>query len=112
MGEPGDGYASHAEVKFENCRVPQSNLLGIEGAGFGIAQERLGPGRIHHCMRWIGIAEKAFDLMCKRAASREIEEGTMLGEKQFIQGFIAESRVEIDAGSPKPQTGVKQAARF
>ena len=65
--------------------------------GFRLAQERLGPGRIHHCMRWIGIAEKAFDLMCQRAATRELEEGVMLGEKQFIQGFIAESRVEIDA---------------
>jgi alkylation response protein AidB-like acyl-CoA dehydrogenase len=65
--------------------------------GFKLAQERLGPGRIHHCMRWIGIAEKAFDLMCRRAVSREMEEDIMLGQKQFIQGFIAESRVEIDA---------------
>ncbi|MFW1410829.1 acyl-CoA dehydrogenase family protein, partial [Vibrio parahaemolyticus] len=83
--------------KYTNCRVPVSNLIGEENQGFRLAQERLGPGRIHHCMRWIGIAEKAFDLMCKRAVSREMEEGVVLGQKQFIQGFIAESRVAIDA---------------
>ena len=97
MGESGGGWASHSEIQFDNCRVPVSNLIGDEGAGFKLAQERLGPGRIHHCMRWIGIAEKALDLMCRRAASREIEEGVMLGQKQFIQGFIADARVEIDA---------------
>lgn len=97
FGEAGGGWASHSEIRFENCEVPAANLIGEEGSGFKLAQERLGPGRVHHCMRWIGIAEKAFDLMCQRAASREIEEGMMLGEKQFIQGFIAESRVEIDA---------------
>ncbi len=97
FGEAGEGWASHAEIQYNNCRVPVTNLIGEEGMGFRLAQERLGPGRIHHCMRWIGIAEKAFDLLCKRAASREMEEGVMLGEKQFIQGFIAESRVEIDA---------------
>ncbi len=97
FGEAGAGWASHSELRFENCEVPVTNLISEEGSGFLLAQERLGPGRIHHCMRWIGMAEKAFDLMCKRAASREMEEGVMLGEKQFIQGFIAESRVEIDA---------------
>ena len=97
FGEAGEGWASHAEIRYHDCRVPVSNLIGEQGMGFRLAQERLGPGRIHHCMRWIGIAEKAFDLLCKRAASREMEEGVMLGEKQFIQGFIAESRVEIDA---------------
>lgn len=97
FGEPGEGWASHAEIKYTNCRVPISNLIGEENQGFRLAQERLGPGRIHHCMRWIGIAEKAFDLMCKRAVSREMEEGVVLGQKQFIQGFIAESRVAIDA---------------
>jgi acyl-CoA dehydrogenase len=84
-------------VAFENCRVPQANLLGEEGAGFLIAQERLGPGRIHHCMRWMGISERAFDLMCKRAATREISPGKPLGTKQMVQDFIAESRAEIDA---------------
>ena len=97
FGETGEGWASHAEINYINCRVPVSNLIGEEGMGFRLAQERLGPGRIHHCMRWVGIAEKAFDLLCHRATTREMEEGVMLGEKQFIQGFIAESRVEIDA---------------
>ena len=97
FGHAGEGWASHAEVRFENCKVPLANLIGDEGAGFKLAQERLGPGRIHHCMRWIGIAERAFDMMCSRAATREIENGVLLGEKQFIQGFIAESRAEIDA---------------
>jgi acyl-CoA dehydrogenase len=97
MGDPSDHWGSHAEVRYTNCRVPLSNLIGGEGMGFTLAQERLGPGRIHHCMRWIGIAERCFDLMCRRAATREVEPGVMLGEKQFIQGFIAESRAEIDA---------------
>jgi acyl-CoA dehydrogenase len=97
FGESGSGWFSHAEIRYQDCRVPVSHLIGEEGAGFRLAQERLGPGRIHHCMRWIGIAEKAFDMLCKRAASREIDEGVILGEKQFIQGFIAESRIEIDA---------------
>lgn len=97
FGEQGSGWASHAEIRFTDCRVPVDNLIGEAGSGFKLAQERLGPGRIHHCMRWIGIAERAFSMMCDRAATREIEDGAVLGEKQFIQGFISESRVEIDA---------------
>jgi acyl-CoA dehydrogenase len=97
MGDPGDHWGSHSEVIYENVRVPVTNRIGGEGLGFTLAQERLGPGRIHHCMRWIGISERCFDLMCRRAATREIEAGVRLGEKQFIQGFIAESRAEIDA---------------
>lgn len=97
FGEAGEGWFSHAEVTYTNCRVPISNVIAGEGMGFRLAQERLGPGRVHHCMRWIGNAEKALDLLCKRAATREIEEDVMLGEKQFIQDFIAESRAEIDA---------------
>lgn len=97
FGETGEGWASHAEIRYNNCRVPVENLIGEEGMGFKLAQERLGPGRIHHCMRWVGIAEKAFNLMCKQAVSREMDEAVFLGQKQFIQGFIAESRVEIDA---------------
>lgn len=97
MGDEGDGWASHAEVAYEGCRVPVSNLLGPENSGFFIAQERLGPGRIHHAMRWIGIAERAFDLMCKRAASRDIAPGKKLAHKQIVQAWIAESRAEIDA---------------
>jgi alkylation response protein AidB-like acyl-CoA dehydrogenase len=97
MGDEGSDYASHAEVRYENCRVPQTNLLGREGAGFLIAQERLGPGRIHHCMRWIGICERAFDLMCKYAAQRELSPGVLLGSQQSVQEWIAESRAEISA---------------
>lgn len=97
MGDVGNGWASHAEVRFENCRVPATNMLGFPGAGFLIAQARLGPGRIHHCMRWIGICERAFAMMCERAATRELSPGKFLGEKQTIQNWIAESRAEIDA---------------
>jgi alkylation response protein AidB-like acyl-CoA dehydrogenase len=97
MGHAGEGWHSHAEVKFNNLRVPISNLLGREGEGFKLAQERLGPGRIHHCMRWIGICERSFDMMCRRAATRELSEGRMLGEKQMVQSWIAESRAQIDA---------------
>jgi alkylation response protein AidB-like acyl-CoA dehydrogenase len=97
MGEAGEGYFSHAEVTYEDCRVPVGNLIGAEGSGFRLAQERLGPGRIHHCMRWIGIAERAFDLMCRRAAERELAPGEPLGSKQAVQHWIAESRAEIHA---------------
>ena len=97
MGDVGDDYFSHAEVAYEECRVPVENRIGPEGAGFMLAQERLGPGRIHHCMRWIGICERAFDLMCRRAASRELSPGERLGAKQAVQHWIAESRAEIDA---------------
>ncbi len=97
MGEPGSDYNSHSEIRYTDCRVPVTNILGEGGAGFTIAQERLGPGRIHHCMRWIGICERAFDLMCTRAATRTIAPGRMLGTKQTIQQWIAESRAEINA---------------
>lgn len=97
MGDAGADYFSHAEVRFENCRVPQANRLGAEGEGFVVAQRRLGPGRIHHCMRWIGICQRAFDLMCRRAAGRELSPGQSLGGRQMVQEWIAESRAEIDA---------------
>jgi alkylation response protein AidB-like acyl-CoA dehydrogenase len=97
MGETGGGWASHAEVTFENVRVPVSNRLGAEGAGFALAQERLGPGRIHHCMRWIGVCERVFDLMCRRAVSRELSPGDPLANKQAVQFWIADSRIEIHA---------------
>ncbi len=97
MGHVGEDWASHAEIVYENCRVPQSNRLGAEGAGFVIAQDRLGPGRIHHCMRWLGICERAFEMMCARAASRELSPGDALGHRQIVQGWIAESRAEINA---------------
>ena len=97
MGEAGEDYLSHAEVKFEQCRVPVANRIGLEGQGFALAQERLGPGRIHHCMRWVGICERAFDMLCRRALSRELEVGKPLADKQTIQNWIAESRAEIKA---------------
>lgn len=97
MGDEGAGYLSHSEVRFNDCRVPKSNLIGELGTGFMLAQQRLGPGRIHHCMRWIGICERAFDMMCQRAASRELREGKKLGHQQTIQNWIAESRAEINA---------------
>ncbi len=97
MGHAGDGWASHAEVKYNNVVVPQSNLVGIEGEGFLLAQERLGPGRIHHCMRFIGIAQRSYDLMCKYAIEREISSEKRLADMQFIHGFIAESLAEINS---------------
>jgi alkylation response protein AidB-like acyl-CoA dehydrogenase len=97
MGEAGSGYFSHGEVVFENCIVPKENLIGAEGQGFVLAQERLGPGRIHHCMRWIGICERVFDMMCRRAMERELSPGKKLADQQTIQNWIAESRAEIKA---------------
>jgi acyl-CoA dehydrogenase len=97
MGDVGEGYLSHAEIHYVDCRVPKSNLIGEMGSGFMLAQQRLGPGRIHHCMRWIGICERAFDMMCKRAATRELRDGKKLGHQHTIQNWIAESRAEINA---------------
>ena len=97
MGERGGGWASHGEVAYHGARVPVANLLGGEGMGFAIAQERLGPGRIHHCMRWIGVSERAFEIMCRHAANRELAPGRPLGTKQIVQQWIAESRAEIHA---------------
>jgi alkylation response protein AidB-like acyl-CoA dehydrogenase len=97
MGHSGEGYFSHAEILYQNCRVPRKNLLGSEGHGFTIAQERLGPGRIHHCMRWIGICNRAFDLMCTRARDRIIAPNRKLADRQLVQAMIAESAAEIQA---------------
>ncbi|MBT3478063.1 MAG: acyl-CoA dehydrogenase [Candidatus Marinimicrobia bacterium] len=97
MGEPGVGYFSHGEVTYTNVRVPKKNLIQNEGDGFRLAQERLGPGRIHHCMRWIGICERAFDLMCQRAIDRNITPAKTLADQPAIRNWIAESRAEIDA---------------
>src|SRR5918995_4431458 len=90
-----DKGPGHCEVRYTDCRVPGSNLLGERGAGFVIAQDRLGPGRIHHCMRAIGTAERAIEMMCERANSRE-SFGGPLADKQFVQDFIATSRMEVD----------------
>ena len=97
MGERGEGWLSHGEVRLTGCRVPQRNRIGAEGDGFVLAQERLGPGRIHHCMRWIGICERAFDLMCRYAIRRDLAPGQPLAGKQVVQHWIAESRAEINA---------------
>ena len=97
MGEAGEDYASHSEITYQDCRVPQQNLLGQEGRGFEIAQQLLGPGRIHHCMRWIGICERAFEMMCQRAATRLLAPGKPLGSRQIVQEWIADSRAEINA---------------
>jgi alkylation response protein AidB-like acyl-CoA dehydrogenase len=86
----------HYEVIYENVRVPKRNLLGPRGQGFKIAQQRLGPGRIFHCMRWLGQAQRAFDLMCERANSR-VAFGKPLGEHQQIQKFVFDSAAEIQA---------------
>jgi acyl-CoA dehydrogenase len=85
----------HAEIYYDNVRVPKENLIGNPGDGFVLAQKRLGPGRIHHAMRWIGQARRAFDMMCERALSR-YSHGSLLAEKQMIQDFIAESLIDIE----------------
>ncbi|MBN1534868.1 MAG: acyl-CoA dehydrogenase family protein [Spirochaetes bacterium] len=98
MGHSGSDYFSHGEIIFQNCRVPQKNLLGPEGQGFVIAQERLGPGRIHHCMRWLGICSRSFDLLCQRANDRKITlDGKTLASRQTVQNWVAESASEIQA---------------
>jgi acyl-CoA dehydrogenase len=95
---PVMGYVdneSHCEVTFENVRVPVSNLLGEEGSGFAIAQARLGPGRIHHCMRAIGVSQRALEMMCQRATTR-VAFGKPLAEQGIIQEWIAQSQLEIE----------------
>jgi alkylation response protein AidB-like acyl-CoA dehydrogenase len=89
-------HGGHCEVRYEKVRVPESNLLGPRGAGFRIAQRRLGPGRIFHCMRWLGQAQRAFDLLCERANGR-VAFGQALGRHQQIQKFVFDSACEIQA---------------
>ncbi|MFF4650434.1 acyl-CoA dehydrogenase family protein [Streptomyces sp. NPDC001380] len=88
-------HGGHAEIVFEDVRVPAGNIIGGEGEGFAIAQARLGPGRIHHCMRAIGLAERALELMCRRALDRSAF-GRPLAEQGVVQEWIAESRVRIE----------------
>jgi acyl-CoA dehydrogenase len=96
FGHPGRGWTTHCEVRYSGVRVPVANTLGEPGDGFRIAQKRLGPGRIHHVMRWLGQMQRAFELMCKRALEREAF-GDLLAEKQTVQNWIADSAAEIQA---------------
>ena len=86
----------HAEIVYDNVRVGADALLGARGAGFLIAQHRLGPGRIHHCMRWLGVSRRAFDMLCERAVSRYAH-GSLLSEKQTVQNWIADSAAQMQA---------------
>jgi acyl-CoA dehydrogenase len=92
IGMPGN----HAEILYRSVRVPYENLIGNEGDGFVLAQKRLGPGRIHHAMRWLGQSKRAFDMLCERALSRYTH-GSLLGEKQMVQQWIADSAAEMQA---------------
>jgi acyl-CoA dehydrogenase len=96
MGHEGRGWSTHCETRFTGVRVPLANTLGEPGDGFRIAQKRLGPGRIHHVMRWLGQMQRAFELMCEYALQRKAFGGP-LAEKQTIQNWIAESAAEIQA---------------
>ena len=98
MGNSGTDLFSHGEIAFENCRIPADQLLGPRGSGFRLAQSRLGPGRIHHCMRWLGICERALAMMIERAATRVIDpDGRRLGDSDIVRAWIAESVAEIRA---------------
>ncbi|HLX21281.1 MAG TPA: acyl-CoA dehydrogenase family protein [Gaiellaceae bacterium] len=96
MGHEGRGWGTHGETRFTGVRVPVENTLGEAGDGFRIAQKRLGPGRIHHVMRWLGQMQRAFDLMCSYALERKTF-GEPLADKQTVQNWIAESAAEIQA---------------
>ena len=89
-------FGGHAEIVYRDVRVPVENLVGSEGEGFRLAQKRLGPGRIHHCMRWLGQSRRAFDMLCERAVSRTTH-GSLLAEKQTIQNWVADSMAEMTA---------------
>src|SRR5829696_2981257 len=89
-------YGGHSEILYEDVRVPADALLGPRGAGFLIAQQRLGPGRIHHCMRWLGVSRRAFDMLCERALTR-FSHGSLLADKQTVQNWIADSAAQMHA---------------
>ena len=95
FGYDDRSHGGHAEVVYDNVRVPATNLIGGEGDGFAIAQARLGPGRIHHCMRLIGMAERAFELMCRRANER-VAFGKPLSAQGVVGDWVAEARVRIE----------------
>jgi acyl-CoA dehydrogenase len=89
-------YGGHAEIYYRDVRLPAEALLGGEGDGFAIAQQRLYPGRIHHCMRWLGVGRRAFDMLCERSVSRS-SHGSLLSDKQSVQNWIADSAAEMSA---------------
>jgi acyl-CoA dehydrogenase len=99
MEHPAEEYGKlggHAEILYEDVRIPAANRLGEEGAGFLISQMRLYPGRIHHCMRWLGVARRAFDMLCERSTYR-VSHGAVLGKHQSVQNWIAQSAAEMQA---------------
>ena len=99
MEDPSAPYGrvgNHAEIKYREVRVPVDNLIGREGGGFALAQARLGPGRIHHCMRWLGQSRRAFDMLCERAVSRHAF-GSVLAEKQTVTNWVADSVAQMSA---------------
>jgi acyl-CoA dehydrogenase len=96
MGHAGSGWSTHCEVWYRGARVPVDNTLGAPGDGFRIAQKRLGPGRIHHVMRWLGQMQRAFELLCSYSLEREAF-GSRLADKQTVQNWIADSAAEIHA---------------
>jgi acyl-CoA dehydrogenase len=101
IGSMNDPYPvpsmhTQAEVTYTDVRVPRENLLGVRGDAFGLAQQRLGPGRIHHCMRWVGVCRRAFDALCQRAVSKSLH-GSLLADKQTIQNWVADSAAAIEA---------------
>jgi acyl-CoA dehydrogenase len=89
-------YGNHAEIRYDDVRLPAEAILGQPGAGFRIAQQRLGPGRIHHCMRFLGLSRRAFDMLCERATYR-VSHGKALGDHQLVQQWIADSAAEMSA---------------
>ncbi len=97
MGHVGQGAFSHAEIQFRSCRIPDRFRLGRVGDGFKLAQSRLGPGRIHHCMRWLGICQRSLDMMIARAAERSISRSKVLLDSDICRAWIAESAAEIQA---------------
>jgi acyl-CoA dehydrogenase len=99
MEHPGEHFGrlgGHAEILYEGVRVPQDHLLGARGGGFLLAQARLVPGRIHHCMRWLGVGRRAFDMLCERATYR-VSHGSVLADKQTVQNWIADSAAQLQA---------------
>ena len=95
-GAPYGRFGNHAEIAYRSVRVPVANLIGREGEGFALAQQRLGPGRIHHCMRWLGQSRRAFDMLCERAVSRYAH-GSVLSDKQTVRNWVADSMAGMHA---------------